>query len=187
MTRWCTAICLFLLLLAASGAEAASVAGIELPAQRDELTLQGAGLLRKGLVFKIYVGALYLAREADAANVLSSVPKRLDIHYFHNTPKKHMVRVAEETLGKNLTAERLARHKANIAILHNAYRDGKKGGFASLIFRPNAGLTYAMDGETVVTINDDAFANDYFRVWLGEKPSSATMKQALLSKLETGS
>jgi hypothetical protein len=44
-----------------------------------------------------------------------------------------------------------------------------------------------MDGETVVTINDDAFANDYFRVWLGDKPSSATIKEALLTKLESES
>ena len=186
MTRCCTAICV-LFLLAASGAEAVSVGGIELPQQRDELTLQGAGLLRKGFVFNIYVGALYLARETDAANVLSSVPKRLDIHYFHNTPKKHMVRVAEETLRKNFPAERWARHKDNIAILHNAYRDGKKGGCASLIYRPKAGLTYGMDGATVVTIKDDAFANDYFRGWLDEKPSSATIKKGLLSKLEDGS
>ena len=88
MTRWRTAICM-LFLLTASGVEAVSVGGLELSDRRDELTLQGAGLLRKGLVFKIYVGALYLAREADAGKVLSSVSKRLDIHYLHKTPKKH--------------------------------------------------------------------------------------------------
>ena len=38
-------------------------------------------------------------------------------------------------------------------------------------------------GLSSLTINDYAFAKDYFRVWLGDKPSSATMKAALLTKL----
>ena len=171
------------LVLTAAEAHGISVGGIDVPARRGDLMLQGAGLLRKGLVFKIYVGALYLAREADGGQVLSTVPKRLDIHYFRKTPKKHMVRVAERTLRKDLSAERFARHRAHMDALHQAYRDGHKGGYASLIHRPDAGLTYAVNGKTVLTINDDAFANDYFRVWLGDKPSSATMKAALLTKL----
>ncbi len=181
------AVAFLLLLQGESPAVGATVAGIDLPEERDGLTLHGAGLLRKGYFFKVYVGALYLAESRDAENVLSDVPKRLDIHYFHTTPRKHMVRVAEETLRQNLSPGQLARHKAHIQALHEAYRDGRKGGCASLIYRPGAGLTYAVDGETLLRIVDDDFANDYFRVWLGESPSSETIKQALLTKLEVES
>lgn len=174
-----------ILALSASGGTV-SVAGIDLPAERGELHLHGAGLLRKGLVFKIYVGALYLSEARDAARILDKVPKRLDIHYFHTTPRKHMIRVAEETLKQNLSPEAYAARSPMIAQLHAAYRDGRKGSCASLIYRPGAGLTYAVDDKEILTIADDAFANDYFRVWLGDPPSSRTMKEALLSKLEGG-
>ncbi len=173
-----------LLLLAAVQAHAVSVAGVELPARRGELELHGAGLLRKGFFFKVYVGALYVAHEADAARILSDVPKRLDIHYFHRTPRKHMIRVAEQTLRRNLSAEEYATLAPMIAELHAAYRDGTKGGLASLLHRPGQGLTYMVNDEVVTTIESDAFANAYLTVWLGESPSSATMKQALLRKLE---
>jgi hypothetical protein len=176
-----------LLVLAASGADATSVAGIDLPARRDDLALHGAGLLRKGLFFKIYVGALYVARPEDATRILSDVPKRLDIHYFHRTPKKHMVRVAEKTLRKNLTPAEYSALAPMIKALHEAYRDGRKGGCASLVHRPGEGLTYMVDDEEVLAIEDDTFANAYLQVWLGDYPSSATMKEALLRPLEESS
>lgn len=168
---------------AATSPHSTSVAGIELPNHREGLELHGAGLLRKGLVFKIYVGALYLENDADSQRILEPVPKRLDIHYFQNTPKKHMIRVAEKTLQQNLSAEEYDRIKPQVEQLHNAYLDGPKGGYASLIFRPGEGLRYEVNGRPIIKINHDAFANAYFQVWLGEQPSSVTMKEKLLSKI----
>lgn len=172
-----------LLLLLSSGTQAATVGGIQLPKTRGELHLQGAGLLRKGLIFKIYVGALYIQNTGHADNILSDVPKRLDIHYFHHTPKKYMVRVAEETLQKNLSEGDYQRLLPKIEKLHNAYLNGKKRSFASIIHTPGQGLTYCFDNEPVLTIDCDDFANAYFTIWLGEQPSSQSIKQSLLEPI----
>ena len=170
-------------LLITHGAVGASVGGIDLPVRQGDFQLQGAGLLRKGLIFKIYVGALYVTDKDHVGNILDDVPKRLDIHYFHHTPKKHMIRVAEETLRKNLTEEEYQRLFPRIEQLHNAYLNGQKGSFASLIYKPGGGLTYSFDNEPVLTIECDDFANAYFTIWLGEQPSSQTIKQRLLEPL----
>ncbi|MDF7797875.1 chalcone isomerase family protein [Pontiellaceae bacterium B1224] len=156
------------------------VGGIRLPTQQDDFKLQGAGLLRKGFIFKIYVGALYLQNEEHVDEVLGAVPKRLDIHYFHHTPKKHMIRVAEETLKKNLTKEQYEKLLPMIGKLHDAYLNGQKSSVASLIYQPGEGLTYAFDDRIVITIPDDEFANAYFKIWLGEEPSSPLIKEAML-------
>lgn len=161
-------------------AQSATVGGIELPKVRDDLTLNGAGLLRKGFFFKIYVGALYLEDFDDSVKVLSEIPKRIDIHYFHHTSKKHMIRVANSTLKKNLTEQEFEELLPKIEKLHNAYLNGKKGSYASIIYRPETGLTYAFDEKPVVTIDCDRFANAYFTIWLGENPSSKTVKEAML-------
>jgi len=172
---------LFVLLVSlGSGANAMTVGGIELPTQKDGLELSGAGLLRKGFFFKIYVGALYTDKANDNARFPDSVAKRIDIHYFHHTPKKHMVRVANATLRKNLSAQEYEALLPKIEKLHNAYRDGKKGSCASILHRPGEGFAYSFDGETIVTIDCDQFAKAYFGIWLGEHPSSQTVKEAML-------
>lgn len=169
-----------LTLLFAAAAQSATVGGIALPERRGDLRLHGAGLLRKGLVFKIYVGALYVAETNHVAAILGNVPKRIDIHYFHHTPKKYMVRAANDTLRKNIPAETIDRLTPQIDQLHAAFLDGEKGAVASLVHRPGIGLDYYFNGEPVVTIPGDDFANAYFTVWLGEPPSSRTVKEAMV-------
>lgn len=168
------------LLLGPLSTQGAEVGGIELPQRRGELKLQGAGLLRKGFFFKVYVGALYLEQTDHADRVLSQVPKRIDIHYFHHTPKKHMIRVADATLKKNIPAEQLARLQPNVTRLHEAYLNGQKGSCASLLYRPGDGLTYLYDDQPILNIPCDEFANAYFSIWLGDEPSSHSVKKSML-------
>lgn len=170
-----------LTLLLPFGSQAATVGGIQLPKTRGELQLQGAGLLRKGMIFKIYVGALYVQDEKHVHDILSNVPKRIDIHYFHHTPKKYMVRAADASLKQNLSEEQYVEFLPEIEKLHNAYLNGKKDSFASLILTPGEGLTYCYDNKPVLTINCDEFANAYFAIWLGEEPSSKTIKKGMLN------
>lgn len=176
-------IILTTLLLIAHGSFAANVGGIDLPMRHGDFQLHGAGLLRKGLIFRIYVGALYVTDKADVENILGDVPKRLDIHYFHDTPKKYMIRTAEKTMQKNLPEAEYRRLLPKIEELHRAYLDGQKGSCASIIHTPGEGLTYAFDNEPVLTIPCDDFANAYFTIWLGQQPSSRTIKQRLLEPL----
>lgn len=175
------AVSLGLAALLCSASPAAEKGGIHLPQTRDGLPLHGAGVLRKGYFFRIYVGALY-AEAAHTDRILTEVPKRIDIHFFHHTPKKHMVRTAEKTLRKNLPDTAYETLLPKIKKLHAAFRDGEEGSCASILYEPGEGLTYLFDGEPVVIIAGDDFANAYFSVWLGERPSSRSMKEAMLNK-----
>ena len=67
-----------------------------------------------------------------------------------------------------------------IGKLHQAYLNGQKGAVASLIHEPGKGLVYSFDNKDVVRIPGDDFANAYFKIWLGEQPSSKTVKKAML-------
>ena len=178
-----TAILLWSLILILP-AETREVGGIKLPDQQDELQLAGAGLLRKGFFFKVYVGALYVSDTNHLTRILSNVPKRLDIHYFHHTPRKHMINAAEEAMRNNFDEQDMARFRPYLDRLHTAYRDGHAGAVASIVHRPGEGLTYFFNDQKLLTIPSDRFANAYLTIWLGQHPSSQTMKEALLNAVE---
>lgn len=161
---------------------AATVGGISLPKSHGDLELNGAGLLRKGFFFKIYVGALYVAETECVVTHLDDLSKQIDIHYFHKTHKKHMLRVANKTLKKNLYTDEYETLLPKIQKLHNAFLHGRKGSVASIRHEPGVGLIYGFNNEPVITIPGDDFANAYFSIWLGERPSSQTIKEAMLNK-----
>jgi len=169
-----------LLLLAALCSEAAVISEIEIPDRRGDLELVGAGVLRKGFFFRIYAGALYAAEDGMYSPDLTGKAKRLDIYYFHNTPKKYMIKAAEKALRDNLDAAELEQLQPAINRLHAAFIDGREGAVASIVHRPGMGLTYLFNEQELLAIPDDRFADAYFSIWLGERPSSRTMKKALL-------
>ena len=154
--------------------------GVELPQQQDGLVLCGAGLLKKGFFLKIYVGALYVHPTKEESKELEQRTKRIDIHYFHSTPKKHMINAAHSSLKKNLQVEEYNRLLSEFDKLHAAFLNGQKGSFASILHEPGKGLSYLFNNELKVFIPGDDFANAYFSIWLGDEPGSKTMKMALL-------
>lgn len=158
------------------------IEGIELPDRQGTLKLNGAGLLRKGFFFRIYVGALYTESATGMTDSLAEQSKQIDIHYFHHTPKKHMIRVAEKTLKKNLSPKAFSSLSPKIVQLHDAFLDGEKGSVASITHVHGTGLVYRFDHKTIITIPGDDFANAYFSVWLGEHPSSPSIKKAMLGE-----
>lgn len=177
-------VSILLLLMSILPAESLEVGGITLPERRGDLQLAGAGLLRKGFFFKVYVGALYVADTNHLPRILTNVPKRLDIHYFHHTPRKHMINAAEEAMRNNFDEQDMARFRPYLDRLHTAYRDGHAGAVASIVHRPGEGLTYFFNDQKLLTIPSDRFANAYLTIWLGQHPSSQTMKEALLNAVE---
>jgi hypothetical protein len=164
------------------------LAGRDLPLRKEAcdtaFVLHGAGVLRAGLVLKVYAAALYLPEGVDPGKVLDGdVPRRLEIYYLHKTPKERMIETADKTLAQNLTTNELAAVRERVDALHEAYLNGRKGGCASLTYVPGMGTEYAYDGKRIVVLEGADFAAAYFGVWLGEKPSSQGMKRALLKPI----
>ena len=183
MLLWC---CLFLAVPASGQGQDISLEGRILPRTvrvgDTELQLHGTAVLRAGWIFKVYAAALYLPAHLDPARVLDDAPKRLEIFYLHDTDRKHMIDTAEKTLAKSLSPQALAVIEERVRALHEAYRDGRKGGYAALTYVPRQGLSYEVDGELVTRIEGADFAAAYFGVWLGETPSSRSVKRQLLER-----
>jgi hypothetical protein len=153
---------------------------LEYRAGDTALRLHGAGVFRAYVMLRVYAAALYLAQPKDAGRVLDDVPKRLEIYYFHNTPKNVMVETAEKTIAGNLTPAAAETVKERIDWLHRLYRDPKKGERFALTYVPGVGTELAFNGVAQGLIPGADFAAAYFGVWLGAIPSSEEMKQKLL-------
>ena len=95
------------LLCSAAPAPATTVAGVDLPAtvRVDDATLalNGAGL-RSKLMFKVYVGALYLAeKNGDAARVLSTdQARRMELRFLRDVSKTQLCDSWNEGLEANV-------------------------------------------------------------------------------------
>ena len=146
-------------------------------------SLYGHGVLRVGLVFKGYAAALYVDAAKMNAPLKPTTAKRLEIYYYHNTPRSRMIETANETLKRNLNAEELRRLRPLIDKLHSVYRDGPKGGMAALTFVPGYGTVFEWQNEVLVHIPGDEFGPAYLDVWLGKYPSSQNIKEQLLKNL----
>ena len=151
--------------------------------EEQEFVLSGTAVLRVGLVFKGYAAALYVDPEKADRPLDPDTAKRLEIYYYHNTPRRRMIDTANETLERNLSAKKLQNLRPLIDKLHRVYRDGEKGGMAALTFIPGKGTFFEMQNELLIHIPGDEFGPAYLKVWLGEQPSSRTVKEQLMRGL----
>src|SRR5262249_51643831 len=121
-------VMLVLALLLAQAAHAAEVAGVKVDDRvhigMSELVLTGAGL-RTRLIFKVYVGALYLAqKKKTAAEALSLAgPKRVSMTLLRSLSADQLVGALDEGLRANHTEAQLAPLKERIDRLAGIMRD----------------------------------------------------------------
>lgn len=185
-SRWfLTTLAAALLAVAIPAAEdGVPLAGKTLPRFREvagtQFRLQGTAVLKAALFFDVYAAALYLGPDVPPARAMDNVPRRLEIHYLHETPKSRMIRTAEETLTRNLTPTQFAAVRDRVAALHAAYQDGSRGGCAALTYIPGRGTEFALNDQPRILIEGADFAEAYFSVWLGPRPSSQSVKEQLL-------
>jgi hypothetical protein len=178
------AIAIGLCLSAAVSSSAERIEGVTFDERRSlagtELELQGVGLFRYRWVIKAYVAALYLPSEVATQQVLSDVPKRLELEYFWQIHGADFGPVAEEILLRQFDGSALAPLRERIELLHAAYRDVEPGDRYALDYVPGRGTTLSLNGEAIVTIPGADFAAVYFAIWLGDAPLDASFKSQLL-------
>lgn len=173
-------------LLAAGGLVAAELAGVSLPDRvtvgDQTLVLNGMGL-RKKAVFKVYVGALYLAQKsADPAAILAAdAPRRMVMHFLRDVGRDRLVEAWKEGFAGNApqAQTRLARE---IERFLSFWRDVKEGEEVTMTYLPGKGTTVAFGGKELGTIEGKEFADALLSVWLGPKPPSEDLKAGLLGK-----
>lgn len=178
---------LLALCLAAGAASAAEVAGVTIDERvrvgGSELLLNGAGL-RSKLFIKVYVGALYVGQKANtpAAVYDSPAPRRMLMRMLREMDADTLYGALDDGLRNNLTAAELAAMQGQAGQLGTLMRGiGKvREGDAIAIDFMADGLTVSLNNQVRGTVAGADFARALLRVWLGDKPADAALKQALL-------
>lgn len=162
------------LVLAATAASAATVAGVNIAETTDvngqKLVLNGAGL-RKKFVIKVYTGALYLpAKQANPAAILSGdTPRQMVMHFVYDVDKGKIAEAWEEGLEAN-APNAGADVKNNFKTLSAWMEDMKEGQELSMTYVPGAGTSVVVNGKAKGTLPGKATADAILSTWIGAKP-----------------
>jgi len=147
-----------------------------------QVPIRGAALLRWLKIFKVYVAALYLPENGAPNDVLTDIPKRLEISYLVSIPGPDFGKGAEAVLERNNSPEELARLRSRIDKLNAVYRDVKPGDRYALTYVPGQGTELSYNGQPLITIEGADFAAAYFGIWLGQDPIDQDMRSRLINE-----
>jgi len=174
-------------LLSLCGAAAASAAQIEgvhfqptIRVGEDVLDLNGYALLRYKVLFKGYVAALYLPPTAKPEQVLTKMPKRLEIEYFWDISAEDFAVATVDGIAANVSSGQLRTLQPAIGEFNALYKDVKPGDRYALSYDPDSGTELSLNGNALGVVAGDEFAAAIFAIWLGENPLDAGLKAALL-------
>jgi hypothetical protein len=170
---------------------AAEVAGVDVPASAKvggaDLQLNGAGL-RTRVVFKIYVGALYLAEKKTSAEGALTAPgaKRVALFLLRDLTAEELTGALTKALDNNLTESERARFKPQISQLEAVMGEvgaARQKSVVALDFIPGAGTRISVDGAAKgKAIAGDDFFPALMKIWLGERPVEPSLKAAILGQ-----
>ena len=165
---------------------AGELAGVTLPdsvqVNGTTLVLNGMGL-RKKAVFKVYVGALYVAAKAGEAQTLiaADTPRRMVMHFVRDVGKDKITEAWREGFTNNspANAAALAARLDEFAAL---WSDMASGDEAVMTYVPGTGLKLEIRGAELGVIQGKQFADAILACWIGPFPPSEELKDGLLGK-----
>ena len=165
---------------------AAEVGGVKLDDKvsvgGQQLVLNGAGIRTKA-IFKVYVAGLYLPQKArDLAGVLAKGPRRVQMTILRNLTAEQLVDAFVEGLNANNSPAEMAAVKAQteqLVAIMKAFKDVKEKDVVALDF-VDGDTRIGFNGEARGSIAGEAFNAALMRIWLGDKPAQADLKQAML-------
>jgi hypothetical protein len=169
-----------------SGSSARTIEGVyftpQIMASDVPMVLNGVGLKRVYAVVKVSVAALYLGEGVNPSRVLTDVPKRLEIEYFHAISAQDFVKLTRKLLKKNVDKATLKNLRPRIDRLNTLYRDVKPGDRYALTYLPGRGTALALNGTEIGVIEGEDFSAAVFSMWLGPRPLSNSLKGELLGQ-----
>ncbi len=165
---------------------AAEVGGVKLDDKvavgGQDLVLNGAGI-RTRVVFKVYVGSLYVpAKASDLAGVLAKGPRRIQMNILRNLTADQLVDALNEGLKDNNTEAEMAGVKPQadqLTAIMKAFGEAKEGNVVTLDF-VDGGTAVGFNGAAKGSIPGEAFNKALTKIWLGDKPVQADLKKAML-------
>lgn len=178
---------IFLLCLSAQ-ASALELEGVKLADSVQvgsrELQLNGAGV-RSRFFLDLYITALYLpAKSTSFATVLADGgEKRIALHLLIGISADHLFSALNNAIAANHTPAELGALEAPLkefgAVFHKIDELGK-GDVVVLDYLPGSGTRVSVNGAAKGTVGGAPFYGALLKVWLGDKPAQADLKQKLL-------
>jgi len=178
----------FILMLCALPASALEVAGVNVADKAkvgaSELVLNGAGI-RTRVIFKVYVGALYLSQKKSvAAEALAQKSaKRVALTMLRELSAQELNEAFENGIKANHSATEVEVLKPRIAELLSLLTDVKKGDVIVLDFLPESGTVVSLNAAVKgKPIPGEDFYRALLRIWLGDKPVDGDLKKDMLGQ-----
>lgn len=170
---------------------AAEIAGVTVQERvtlgATDLQLNGAGV-RTRIVFKVYVGGLYLPeKKSTAAEVLAlKGAKRVSMTMLRDLTAHQLADALQEGVRANHSAAELAALKGRVdelVAVMNEIGGAKEKTVIALDFLPDSGTRITVDGAPHgKPIPGEDFYVALLRIWLGDKPVDADLKKAMLGQ-----
>jgi hypothetical protein len=172
-------------------AQTTEVAGVkydrEVQLAGSRLQLNGAGVRYKA-IFKVYTAGLYLGSKAATPESVIAAPgaKRMHIVMLREIDANELGRLFTRGMQDNSTREDFAKSIAGTIRLGEMFAARKKlaaGDNFFVDYVPGAGTTILINGKAQNDpIKEPEFFNALLRIWLGQSPADAQLKDALLGK-----
>lgn len=176
-----------------STASAVEVAGVKVAdtekVANQELKLNGAGIRYKA-IFKVYVAGLYLGEKKTTTKDVLAAPgaKRMSLVLLRDVSSNDFAQSFMAGIQKN--SEKAERAKVITSLLKfgeifATVPEMKKGDHVTADWIPGTGGVFQHNGKKLGdTINDQLFYTIFLKIWLGDNPADAKLKQALLGEKE---
>ncbi len=172
---------------------AAEVAGVKLEdtvkVNGVDLKLNGAGVRVKA-VFKVYVAGLYLPEKKNTLNEIMALngPKRIQLTMMRSVTSEQFGNSFMDGLNHNNTkAEKtkIVSQMLKFGEMFATIPELNKGDVITLDWVPGVGsISYLNGKKSAEPFPDVAFFNALLKIWLGERPAYAPLKNQMLGVVD---
>lgn len=172
-------------------ADTTQVAGVKydngLQVGNTSLVLNGAGVRYKA-VFKVYTAGLYLTRKANTPEAVLSAPgpKRMHIVMLREINASELGKLFTRGMEDNAPKDEFSKSVAGTLKMSEIFFRIKKlnaGDSFSVDWVPGVGTTIIVNGKPATDpIKEPEFFSALVKIWLGQSPADANLKDALLGK-----
>ena len=155
---------------------------LQIPDNATALHLNGAGI-RKKAFFKIYVAGLYMPSHQTTPDHIVNLagPKRIHMHFLYKEVKQEkLIKGWQEGFRNNLDDAGFEELAPRLTKFNSLFRTMKRGEVIDLDYLPNVGTRVWINGELKGQIEGAEFYSALLKVWLGESPADANLKDAFL-------
>ena len=175
----------------ATPAQAVDVAGVRFEPSVQvggtQLQLNGAGVRYKA-IFKVYAAGLYLSGKATTpeAALAAPGPKLLQIVMLRDIDGNELGKLFTKGMEQNVAREEFSKSISGIMRMSDVFSTRKKlaaGESFAVEWVPGSGTVILVNGKPASEpIREPEFYSSLMKIWLGNSPADAALKDALLGK-----